>query len=206
MQVGLPPEEIGYEIMKTLFTYNFYWSIIQVAVGGYAIKLMGGLPEFSNALSLRRVLHRTSSIITIISLVAFATAVIWVYQLINAFIFYGGLEEYFELWRKLVSELPLWSRLYFVLVAPFTAGIFEEAIWRWYGINRLKDYYSEKKANLIQALAFGLWHGISLYTIFTSVIGYVFGLIYLRRGELGELVVAHVLTDLIGFGLAFFIA
>ena len=39
---GGSPEKIGMEVSKTLFTYNFYWSILQIVFGIYAIKIMGG--------------------------------------------------------------------------------------------------------------------------------------------------------------------
>jgi len=56
----------------------------------------------------------------------------------------------------MVSEMPLWSKIYLVAIAPFTAGIFEEIIWRWFGIEQLEKYYSSRTANIIQALTFGL--------------------------------------------------
>lgn len=69
---------------------------------------------------------------------------------------HGGFEKYSEIWREMVSEMPLWSKIYLVAIAPFTAGIFEEIIWRWFGIEQLEKYYSSRTANIIQALTFGL--------------------------------------------------
>jgi len=68
----------------------------------------------------------------------------------------GSWEEYSRLWRRVVEGIPLYIKLYMVLVAPFTAGIFEEIIWRWFGIELLSKYYSVNRAVIIQAIAFGL--------------------------------------------------
>jgi len=34
--------EAGLEIVRNIYTYNFYWSIIQVGMGLYLAKIMGG--------------------------------------------------------------------------------------------------------------------------------------------------------------------
>jgi len=39
---GKSPSEIGLEVARNIFKYNFYWSIIQIGIGLYAVKLMGG--------------------------------------------------------------------------------------------------------------------------------------------------------------------
>ena len=61
---------------------------------------------------------------------------------------------------------------------------------------------STKRAIILQAIAFGVWHGISLHTIATAIIGLLFGYIYAKRRKLLLLSTAHVITDIIGFSLA----
>ena len=90
-----------------------------------------------------------------------------------------------------------------VFIAPFTAGIFEEIIWRGYGINKLEQYVNTRKAVLVQAVAFGFWHGISFHTLITFLIGLVYGFVYARRRKLLNISIAHIVTDIIGFYLAF---
>lgn len=200
---GLPPERIGIEIMKALYTYNFYWSIIQVGVGLYVIKLMGGVDRLKEKYPKTDITEKPiSSVLLIILLFLVTQAILWIFLYVSA-LMYGGFEKYSEIWREMVSEMPLWSKIYLVAIAPFTAGIFEEIIWRWFGIEQLEKYYSSRTANIIQALAFGLWHGLSLHTIATFIIGLIYGQVYIRRRRLLVLSTAHVLTDIIGFSLAF---
>ncbi|MGQ4833517.1 MAG: CPBP family intramembrane glutamic endopeptidase [Candidatus Asgardarchaeia archaeon] len=203
IEAGLSYEEISFEIIKAIYTYNFYWSFIQIIIGVYAIKLMGGFAKFKEALKLEEMKNNLKgSLSVIVGLAIFSLIIIWSFQFLTA-ISYGNIEAYFEEWRSIVAILPIYTKIYMVLIAPFTAGIFEEAIWRWFGIEKLEDYYSSSKANVIQAIAFGLWHGISFHTIATAIIGFTFGLAYVKRRRLGELIAAHIVTDIIGFGVAF---
>ena len=199
---GIPPEESWIQVMKYIYTYNFYMSIIQIVVGYYAIKFMGGWSDFKASLRLEE-FKKLKNIGLIITLFFVTTAIIWSYNLLGMYLYYGSPQEYIESWRRLVSEIPLWSKLYLVLIAPFTAGIFEEALWRWYGIEKLEEYYSKGKANLIQAIAFGLWHGLSLYALFMFFVGIIFGYTYQKIRRLGELIIAHIVIDIVGFSLAF---
>lgn len=195
---GLKPEQIGREVMLAIFTYNFYWSILQVGFGLYAAKLMGGWTKLKRYYSKDDLLDPKSLLLTLL-LVVFSQGVIIGLQFVTAMLSYGGWETYYRIWRDLVSRLPLSSKIYLVAIAPFTAGIFEEIIWRLFGITSLEKYMSPRKANLIQALAFAVWHGFSLHTIATFIIGYVYGLIFIKRRKLLLLTTAHVITDIIGF-------
>ena len=125
-------------------------------------------------------------------------------QYVNCLIYYqGSWEKYLEYWRVITSDLPLFSKIYFVAIAPFTAGIFEEIIWRLFGIEVLEKHFGLRKTLVIQALAFAIWHGFSLHTIATFIIGLVYGYVYIKRRKLLVLSIAHVITDIIGFSLAF---
>jgi len=202
-QKGLSSEEIGIEIQKAVFTYNFYWSIIQVGIGLWVIRLMGGFREFKKVATIKDVTtNLAKSIGLILGLAALTQAIIWVYMIINAYV-YGGWEEYIKIWEKVVKSLPLYSKIYLIAIAPFTAGIFEEIIWRWFGIEALSKYFGASKAVIIQAIAFGIWHGISPYAAVTAIIGVIYGLIYLKRRRLLTLMAAHTLADIVGFTLAF---
>ena len=199
---GLPPEEIGKEIMLTLFTYNFYWSILQIGFGLYAIKLMGGWTKVKQYYSGKSLLT-PRNILLIILLAVFSQIVIMGLQFTTALMSYGSWEAYSQTWREVTSRLPLFSKIYLVAIAPFTAGIFEEIIWRLYGITSLEKYWSTRTANLIQAISFAIWHGFSLHTIATFIIGYVYGLVFIKRRKILLLTAAHIITDIIGFSLAF---
>jgi|GEM_PF-639598 len=200
---GRPREEIGFEVTKIIFTHNYYWSIIQVTVGLYAIKIMGGFEKVKKVYSKDDLLARPSlSIALIAGLTILSLGLIFLEQVILAQ-FYRGWAAYMEHWKQIVSVLPWWSRMYFVCIAPFTAGIFEEIIWRWFGISSLESFTDTKKAVVIQALAFGIWHGLSLHAVITFLIGLVYGYFFVKRRKLLALSIAHILTDIIGFGWAF---
>ncbi|RLF02920.1 MAG: hypothetical protein DRK00_09395 [Thermoprotei archaeon] len=192
---GLPPEEIGKEVMLALFTYNFYWSILQACFGLLAVKLMGGWRAVKEYYR-EEVGVRGAALVLLLA--AFSQGVIMGFQFLNATLS-GGWSAYTAMWREVVSRLPLSSKVYLVAVAPLTAGFFEEIIWRLYGITRLEELWGPRGANLVQALAFAVWHGLSLHTLATFVIGYVYGLVFLKRRKLVVLTAAHVLTDVIGF-------
>lgn len=85
------------------------------------------------------------------------------------------------------------------LVVPFTAGFFEEAIWRGYGISALERGLTAKRAIVIQALAFGLWHVNPIHMIVTFVIELLYGYMFIMRRRLLLLTLAHIITDAIGF-------
>jgi len=130
--------------------------------------------------------------------------IIWCFLGLTAYMFYGGGDRFAELWRKIVEELPLYSKIYLVAIAPFTAGIFEEAIWRRFGIESLSKYYSPRKAVAIQAIAFGVWHGLTLHAVATAIVGAIYGLVYLKRKRLLTLILTHIIADIIGFSMAIF--
>lgn len=201
---GKPREIIGIEITRTIFTYNFYWSIIQVCFGMYLIKIMGGIKWFKNQFNFedfRRNIGR--SLLLIFGLFIISSGLIWLEQFIMANITAGGWESYMAYWSEIKMGIPLWSKLYLVLIAPFTAGIFEEIIWRGYGVSMLERHMSSFKALLIQAIAFGFWHGISLHTVITAIIGFIYGYVYIKRRRLLNISIAHIITDIIGFYIAF---
>ncbi len=175
------------EAMKILYTYiwsyqSVFMVIIQVSFG---IALLHKV-ELSYDLNWRRDIP----LIAVLLLVA------------EAFFFAEHLLQpsYETEWfRDVVRRIPLWARYLNAFAAPFTAGIFEEVIWRGFGIESLMKFTTDKGAILIQALAFALWHISPIHVIFVFFIGLAYGFAYIRRKSLAPLIIAHVLTDLIGF-------
>ncbi len=98
-----------------------------------------------------------------------------------------------------MRRIPVWAKYMNALLAPFTAGVFEEIIWRGFGIENLRKFMSDSRAVVVQAVAFALWHVSPLHIPFVFIIGLAYGLAYVKRGSLGPLIVAHVITDLVGF-------
>ncbi len=205
MAEGRSPSEAGVEIMRNIFKYNFYWSVIQVSLGFYLARAMGGWSWLKNQFSIRDLSQKPArSILLILALFSISYALIMGEQVLSAS-FYGGWEQYMREWREITQAIPYWSKLYMVAIAPFTAGIFEEIIWRGYGISRLEQHIGTSKAVIVQAVAFGFWHGISLHTLITAIIGLVFGIVYAKRRKLLNISIAHIVTDIVGFYFAFMV-
>ncbi len=196
-----PYERIGLEIVKHVMTYNFYWSVIQAVIAYYAVRAMGGLEWLKKQYSLEDIKDPVRDAALVVALVVAAIGIIFAFQFLSAFAS-GNPEEYFSFWRELMREVPLWSKAYLVAIAPFTAGFFEEIFWRGYGISKLEETMSTKRALILQAIAFGVWHGFSLHTVATALIGLLFGYVYVKRRRLLLLSTAHVITDIIGFTFA----
>jgi membrane protease YdiL (CAAX protease family) len=102
-----------------------------------------------------------------------------------------------------------------LLVFPFMTfcvGISEEALFRGFMQTRLSTIYSWKRAVLIQAVLFGLWHfvwhlspldfgGMILHISSTFLFGLVFGYFYHISENLTPLILAHGLVDSVPYGL-----
>jgi membrane protease YdiL (CAAX protease family) len=97
----------------------------------------------------------------------------------------------------------------FLLTMPFMTfcvGISEEGLFRGYMQTHLREVFSRRKSNLIQASLFGLWHfiwhihpfnlfGMLAHIISTFVIGLLFGYFYSESNNLTPLVLTHGLID-----------
>lgn len=60
-------------------------------------------------------------------------------------------------------------------------------------------------AILLQAFLFGLWHGVSLLTLFSVIMGLVAGFVYAKMKRLVPIMASHWLGDLVGLALMYFI-
>lgn len=168
----------------------------QVAFGALALRQLRNPRELYTVSDIRS----PKSWGAVAGLVALSFALFFLEGIANAYLYYGGSwESYREMWAEIISATPVWARYMNALVAPFTAGVFEEAIWRGYGITKLEEHTSPGRAVVIQALAFGLWHINPLHVIVTFAIGLAYGSVFIKRRKLLALTVAHVATDFIGF-------
>ncbi len=136
----------------------------------------------------------------VIGLVIFCEAIFMVEGFISAYLYYGGdMNRYWSEWIKITHSIPLWSRYFNAFAIPIISGICEEIIYRGYGITALEKYVSTKKAVIIQAIFFGLFHIWPIHIVITFLIGLVFGFVYTKRRKLVSLTIAHTLVDIIGF-------
>lgn len=94
-----------------------------------------------------------------------------------------------------------------VVIAPITAGITEETIWRAFTFWELKDEYTSKwKAALVSSISFALFHGIDPVKIgFTFIIGIIACLTYNKMKNAYPLIIAHIIADVLGFGIYIFL-
>jgi len=110
-----------------------------------------------------------------------------------------------------------YNPLPFLFAMPFMTlcvGISEEGLFRGFMQTLLGKFYSQKKANLIQALLFGFWHfvwnlnpldlaGMSLYIAGTFLVGALFGYFYSLTKNIMPLIIVHGLVDSFPSGYIF---
>lgn len=101
-----------------------------------------------------------------------------------------------------------------LIVFPFMTlcvGVSEEGLFRGFMQTRLGRVFSERRALLIQAVLFGLWHfvwhvspldffGMFIHVLYTFVFGLIFGQFFRVSRSLVPLILAHGLVDTVGYG------
>ncbi|MEM3385751.1 MAG: CPBP family intramembrane glutamic endopeptidase, partial [Nitrososphaeria archaeon] len=112
--------------------------------------------------------------------------------------------------KQLLNEykrIPLSSAIYGIAITSLTAGISEEIVWRGYLQTRFERMLRGKvlTAIILQAILFGLWHSISVHTLFTAIFGFIYGSVYAKTKRLIPVMVSHWLGDVIGFSTMYLI-
>ena len=85
-----------------------------------------------------------------------------------------------------------WLLFSSVLLAP----IFEESIFRGYMTGILRKAYGGMAAWIVPAVTFGVIHAIPSVVISATMMGLVFGYLYLRYRSLGLVVMLHAMNNL----------
>ncbi len=191
----VPPQpDISQEI-KILYSRIFSYQsalmvLIQVGFGLYLLRYYRGLYDFN-----------LKDLLLAAGLVIFSLMIFTVEHVTSSLIYGMSYEEYSKWFRDVVSMTPAWARYMNALIVPFTAGIFEEAIWRGYGITKLEEFTSTRVAVFVQALAFALWHISPIHVLFVFPVGLAYGYAFVKRRSLTPLTLAHVVTDLLGMSV-----
>ena len=97
--------------------------------------------------------------------------------------------------------------VFFILLVPVTAGFVEELIWRGYLIDKLlATGRSETMAVLYSSISFAFIHGFLLIDklAVTFLFGIIAGAYYVRQRNLLVLMTAHVMVNMLGYGLTIF--
>lgn len=128
-------------------------------------------------------------------------AMLFLYFLVYAFTNQMPVQSY--------NVAPLFSTLPFMTLC---VGISEEGLFRGYMQAHLENFYTVRRAIIIQAILFGVWHfiwnlspfdpfGMLQYVGITSLIGLLFGYFYSKTRNLAPLVFAHGLFDSVPQGI-----
>jgi membrane protease YdiL (CAAX protease family) len=107
------------------------------------------------------------------------------------------------------NVVPLFLTLPFMTLC---VGISEEGLFRGYMQTHLEEVYSVRRAIIVQAILFGVWHfvwnlspfdpfGMLQYVGITFLIGLLFGYFYSKTRNLAPLVFAHGLFDSVPQGI-----
>jgi membrane protease YdiL (CAAX protease family) len=115
------------------------------------------------------------------------------------------------------NQMPIQSYAIpiFLYAMPFhtlCVGVSEEGFFRGYVQTHLEKFYDIKKAILIQAVLFGIWHfvwdlnpfnpwGMIQYIAFAFFIGLPFGYLYSKTRNLASVVIAHGLWNSVQLGI-----
>jgi membrane protease YdiL (CAAX protease family) len=124
---------------------------------------------------------------------------------------------YYVLVYTFTNQIPVLSYnvIPLFLTLPFMTlcvGISEEGLFRGYMQTHLEEVYPVRRAIIIQAILFGVWHfvwdlspfdpfGMVQYVGITFLIGLLFGYFYSKTRNLAPLVFAHGLFDSVPQGI-----
>jgi len=103
-----PYERLAIEIMKYAMMHNFYRSITQAATAYYAARAMGGLKWLREQYALEDVKGLKSAAL-VAALAAASIGVIFGFQYTSTYAS-GNPEAYISTWRRVMRELPPWSK------------------------------------------------------------------------------------------------
>jgi membrane protease YdiL (CAAX protease family) len=188
-----------------IYTYGYFlWPVYHVILAGIALWFIKTERE-----SVREVIGpvmdrpRLTAFLTI-ALLAFSLIIFQLAQPLVTELIYGP-----EAWEQVLSGFRRLSQsigAYSLVVPPITAGVCEELVWRGYLLTRFERLLHRAwMAILLQAILFGLWHGVSLFTLFSVIMGLVAGFVYAKTRRLVPIMVSHWLGDLAGLALMYFI-
>lgn len=189
-----------------IYTYGLVlWPVYHVFLAGLALRFFR-----SEKQNVREIIGPAKGRLwlTILIVVVLLGLSVILFQIIEPYVtdlIYGP-----DMWKKFLSEykrVPLALVVYGVAVTSLTAGVCEEILWRGYLQTRFESLLRGKilAAVLLQAVLFGFWHSISVHTLFTAVLGFIYGLVYAKTKRLVPVMVSHWLGDVIGFSVTYFI-
>ena len=95
------------------------------------------------------------------------------------------------------SDTLFWRVLVIVVLAP----AIEEFLFRRQLIDRMRAY-GEKRAVILSALMFGLFHGNFSQMFYAFLLGLVLGYVYLRTGRLRYTIALHMIINFMGSVIA----
>jgi membrane protease YdiL (CAAX protease family) len=196
------------EFLKTPFYYTYMYGPILWSI--YHIFLTSLVYYFlkSEGESLKEIIgpfkNKILLMIMVFSLIGLSIVLFQIIEPIMSDVLYGQ-----GMWNQMINEykrIPLTLAIYSILITPLTAGICEEIIWRGYLQTRLIHKFRNNSwvAILIQAILFGLWHSISIHTLFTAIFGFIYGFIFMKTKKLIPIMVSHWLSDIISFYFMYF--
>ncbi len=117
---------------------------------------------------------------------------LWYQSSIGVIINKFPLPEFLKEAEREMALHPYFSIFSMVIVAP----IFEEILMRGILLAGLLNKYSPKKAIIISALIFGVWHFNIVQSVNTTLIGLVLGMIYYKTNSLILCIGVHMTNNI----------
>ncbi len=99
------------------------------------------------------------------------------------------------------QEVPLWDSLLYIFATCTLVPLCEEFMFRGVFMGKMRMIMPAGFAVLVQAVVFGLMHGITIHIGYALVCGIVMGAVYLYCGNLWMSVLIHAVFNLLGSAL-----
>lgn len=109
----------------------------------------------------------------------------------NIDLFSSSMESFEEAWSGLNNEAYIWVLLSVVVLGP----IVEELVFRGLIYNYVDEIGSLSATFLVSGIAFGIWHGEPVQSVYTAWMGIVLALVYYRTNSILYPIFIHVLNN-----------
>lgn len=109
------------------------------------------------------------------------------------------IKESFRVMEEAFTEMEEGHYLFGLLYISISGPLVEELLFRGLIFHYLeKGFRSTKAAIILSALAFGIWHGIFIQSVYTFLVGLLLGYLYAKTRELKYPILMHFINNFFG--------
>ena len=82
-----------------------------------------------------------------------------------------------------------------ILSSGIIGPILEEMLFRYVFLNRLRNFFTTRNAILLSSLVFALLHGDIITMIYAFIMGFIFGYLYVKYGNIKVSIMCHITAN-----------